>query len=164
MSEQAELKLITQFYTDFKNKNYEGMGLCYSKDVCFYDPVFQQLRGYEVVAMWRMLIERARSLEINFSPVKKRGGFLYAQWEASYPFGKTNRLVHNKISARFKLKDGLIIEHIDTFNLWSWLQMALGVSGILLGWSPMMKNKVRKEAQAGLKLFIKRKRLSPTKD
>ena len=40
--------------------------------------------------------------------------------------------------------------------------MALGLQGVLLGWTPMVQNKIRGEANTGLEMFIKRKKLAPT--
>ena len=52
-----------------------------------------------------------------------------ADWEAVYYFGPKKRRVHNKIQARFKLKDGKIISHLDEFNVHQWATQAMGHSG-----------------------------------
>ena len=69
-------------------------------------------------------------------------------------FSTTGRKVHNVIDAMFGFQDGKIIRHNDHFDLWRWTRMALGTSGILLGWSPVVQNKVRETAQHGLEIFI----------
>jgi len=153
--------MINKFYTAFQEKDFETMASCYHADVTFYDPVFQDLKGFEVSAMWRMLIERAPELSITFDNIKCENDKGSARWYAVYPFGKTNRIINNSIKAKFEFKDGLIINHKDNFDFWKWSRMALGTPGLFLGWTPVVQNKVRKEAQLGLKMFIKRKRLDP---
>ncbi|MNP52903.1 hypothetical protein D3C76_1473270 [compost metagenome] len=59
----------------------------------------------------------------------------------------------NDIQARFVIRDGLISQHHDSFDLWRWSRQALGMPGVLLGWSPMLQNKVRQQAFKGLRAF-----------
>ena len=56
-------------------------------------------------------------------------------------------------------ENGKIKDHKDSFSLWKWARMALGASGLFLGWSGAVQGKIRKEAQGGLKLWMKRKRI-----
>jgi hypothetical protein len=76
------------------------------------------------------------------------------RWEAWYTFSRTGRKVHNIIDASFEFKDGKILVHQDTFDFWRWTRQALGMPGILLGWTPFMRNKVRVTARNGLKKFM----------
>jgi hypothetical protein len=55
--------------------------------------------------------------------------------------------VVNEIDASMRFEDGLIIEHRDSFDFWKWSRMALGPSGLLLGWTPMVRNKVRAQSK-----------------
>jgi ketosteroid isomerase-like protein len=145
--------LITRFYDAFGRRDAETMAACYHPDVEFSDPVFPALRGTEASDMWRMLAARATDLKVRFD-VKgaddKRGT---AHWDADYTFVKTGRKVSNSIDARFEFEGGLIRRHTDRFDFWRWSRMALGTSGLLLGWSPLVQNKVRKQAAEGLQAF-----------
>jgi ketosteroid isomerase-like protein len=145
--------LITRFYDAFGRRDAETMAACYHPDVEFSDPVFPALRGTEASDMWRMLAARATDLKVRFD-VKgaddKRGT---AHWDADYTFVKTGRKVNNSIDARFEFENGLIRRHTDRFDFWRWSRMALGTSGLLLGWSPLVQNKVRKQAAEGLQAF-----------
>ncbi|MBL8954530.1 MAG: hypothetical protein JNK82_27370, partial [Myxococcaceae bacterium] len=47
-------------------------------------------------------------------------------------------------------------EHTDSFDFGAWSRQALGPSGLLLGWSPLVKNKVRAQAAKGLDLYMLR--------
>lgn len=152
-------ELIDQFYKSFAAKDAAGMAACYAPDATFSDPVFRGLTGAQVPAMWRMLCERGADLQVVHSDVKSDGATGSAHWEATYTFSQTGRKVHNVIDARFTFKDGKIAAHEDSFNFWRWTRMALGVPGVLLGWSPIVQNKVRDQAMKGLGLFMKRHRL-----
>ncbi|MBV8658674.1 MAG: nuclear transport factor 2 family protein [Burkholderiales bacterium] len=151
-----EAALINRFYEAFSRGDWATMAACYHADAQFSDPVFPALAGRQPAAMWRMLLEGAKSLEIVWNQVEGGQGVGRAHWEAKYPFSQTGRQVHNRIDAEFVFKDGLILRHTDTFDLWAWSRMALGPVGMLLGWSPIIRNKVRKMAGGRLAQFIER--------
>ena len=67
MSEQAAAnqQLIERFYDAFSRRDGDAMAACYAPGARFSDPVFQELRGDEPGAMWRMLTARADDLEIE---------------------------------------------------------------------------------------------------
>jgi uncharacterized protein len=147
--------LIQTFYTAFAKKDYKTMQTCYHAEAQFSDPVFPALDSKKVKAMWHMLCESGKDLQITFGDI---GGFdnsAKVTWEANYTFSKSGNLVHNIIDAQFHFKDGLIIRHIDLFDFWKWARMALGTQGVLLGWSGFMQNKVRQMAGKQLAYFIK---------
>lgn len=146
-------KLIEKFYTAFQQRDHAGMIACYHPDIHFSDPVFTDLRGRRAGAMWHMLCERGKDLQVVFGDVEVGEGNGRAQWEATYTFS-TGRKVHNVIDAEFTFQDGLIIRHQDSFDLWRWTRMALGPMGWFLGWMPMLQNRVRKTALAGLDKFM----------
>lgn len=148
------LELIHTFYTHFKNLNAEGMIACYHPDVHFCDPVFQDLHGEQVFAMWQMLCAKALKFELEYADVQANEYSGSAHWKAKYNFAATGRHVENKILAKFDFVDGKIIKHHDNFSLWRWSRMALGTPGVALGWSPIIRKKVRKTAQQNLHNFI----------
>jgi len=145
--------LIERFYTSFQARDVEGMVACYHPDIHFSDPVFPDLRGESAGMMWRMLAARAKSLELTFRDVKADDERGSAHWEAIYPFSQTGRRVHNVIEASFRFRDGKIVEHEDSFDLWRWSSMALGAKGRFLGWLPPVQNAIRKTAAGGLRDF-----------
>lgn len=147
-------QVIKNFYQAFQNKDWEAMQKCYHHEVHFSDPVFPHLHGQQAKAMWHMLVAASTDLKITFSNVTAHNDRGSCHWEAEYTFSKTGRLVHNAIKAEFEFKDGRIIRHTDSFDLWKWSKMALGISGILLGWSPFMKQKIRTMAGQNLHNFI----------
>jgi ketosteroid isomerase-like protein len=150
----ANRAVIDRFYEAFARKDHAAMGACYAPDASFSDPVFQDLRGDEVRAMWRMLCERGTDLELSHSEVEAEGDCGSAHWVADYTFSGTGREVHNEIEASFRFADGLIAEHTDSFDLWLWTRQALGPVGMIAGWSPPLQNKVRGQARENLRAFM----------
>lgn len=144
---------INRFYEAFARRDAEAMGACYAPDAHFSDPVFTDLNGDEVRAMWRMLCERGADLELSHSAIETEGDRGSAHWVADYTFSGTGRAVHNEIDAGFRFEDGLIAEHRDSFDLWRWARQALGPVGVLLGWSPPVQAKIRSQARASLEEF-----------
>ena len=73
-----------------------------------------------------------------------------AHWLADYTFASTGRKVHNDVHAEFTFRDGLIHTHHDRFSFYGWARQALGPAGLLLGWTPIIQGKVRRQAREGL--------------
>ncbi len=147
--------LITKFYTCFSNGEAEEMISCYHEHVEFSDPAFGVLKGDEAKNMWRMLIERSKGhLKIEFINVSANDERGSADWTAQYLFSKTGRNVFNEIHAEFDFRDDKIIRHNDNFDIWKWSKQALGLPGVLLGWSSFMQNKIRANARETLKQYV----------
>jgi len=148
-------QLIDRFYAAFARRDAAAMAACYAPDATFRDPVFE-LAGPEVGAMWAMLCARAKDLELEWRDVRADDRTGSAHWEPRYTFSATGRPVRNVIDAEFAFRDGRIAAHVDRFDLWRWSRMALGVKGVLLGWTPQAGNAVRRQARRGLDAWIAR--------
>ncbi|MDR5762689.1 nuclear transport factor 2 family protein [Caballeronia sp. LZ035] len=142
--------LIEEFYTAFQRLDAEAMAACYAPDILFQDPAFGVLRGREAGDMWRMLLGRAADFSLCFDSIKSIGQVASARAVARYTYSATGRLVVNEIHARFAIRDGLIAEHTDVFDLWRWSRQALGPSGWLLGWTPQMQHAIQSRARRTL--------------
>ena len=149
-------QLIHDFYSAFQQLDWQGMQHSYATNIHFSDPVFNDLKGEDVIAMWHMLCNRAKDFELKFSHIQADENRGSARWEATYTFSQTGRKVKNVIFAEFQFVNGKIIRHSDHFSFWHWSRMALGPVGIALGWSNFFKNKVQQQGLNGLKLFILR--------
>ena len=147
-------EVIKEFYAAFNRRDGAAMAARYAADVHFSDPVFTDLHGGQAGAMWRMLTSQATDLAVELLDVHEHGDHAHAAWRATYTFSRTGRPVVNEVLATFHLSEGLIVEHIDDFNFYRWSRQALGVSGLLLGWTPLLKRKVRQQAAAGLAKFL----------
>ena len=177
MSEEEQL--IKVFYTCFQQLDWKGMLDCYHNDIFFYDPIFENLEGPQVRAMWEMLLRNAKDLSLTFSNIELESAsaaeaaalsvsspstasadlpesYGSCNWVASYTFSQTGRRIVNKGKASFKFMNGKIIEHQDEWDFWKWIRQALGIPGILFGWTPGVQNKVRRQAQKNLEKFMAR--------
>jgi ketosteroid isomerase-like protein len=148
-------ELIQRFYAAFARHDGDAMAGCYAPDARFSDPVFTDLRGEEPGAMWRMLTSRAEDLEVQLAEHEADDECGSAHWLADYTF-RTGRKVHNDIRAEFRFSGGLIAEHRDSFSFHAWARQALGPLGLALGWTPLVRGKVQREARAGLDEFLGR--------
>ena len=155
-------ELITRFYDAFHQLDYKTMQDCYHEEAVFFDPVFQDLNSTEVKMMWEMLCSQARDLKIQFAEVQADEEYGTCQWTASYTFTTTGRKVINRVKAHFKFRDGKIIEHTDDFNLWNWSRQALGLKGLLLGWSNFLQKKLNASADEKLLRFLNKKTATGT--
>ena len=142
-------ELLTRFYEGFAKLDAAPMRAVYAPDAHFSDPAFPDLRGADIGAMWTMLSQTAKDFRLEFRDVTADDRFGTVHWEAWYRFGG-KRPVHNVIDAKFTFENGLVTRHIDTFDFWRWSRQALGVPGLLLGWSPFLKKAVNTRAAAGL--------------
>lgn len=153
--------LIRSFYAAFQRRDHQAMAACYAPGAEFQDPVFGELHDWKIAAMWRMLCERATDLELSSDRIVADESQGSARWEARYTFSATGRPVHNMIEASFRFADDRIIRHVDQFDLYRWARQALGVKGLLLGWSPPVQRAIRAQAARGLAGFIEKKGLGP---
>jgi uncharacterized protein len=152
---RANTDTIERFYDAFAACDGEAMEACYAADVSFSDPVFTDLHGPEAGGMWRMLTSQASDLRIELAEHSAEGDTGTARWLADYTFSRTGRPVHNDVRASFRFgSDGLIAEHTDEFDFWAWSRQALGPSGMLLGWTPIIRNAVRRQARENLDRFL----------
>ena len=147
-------EIINRFYTAFNNRDFATMQNCYHDEAEFHDAVFQHLNSREVKAMWQMLLQSSKDIVVTYSEVAADVQKGSCRWDAVYTFSQTNRKVHNIIHANFEFKDGKIIKHNDHFDFWRWSKMALGLSGLLLGWTPFLKNKISTAARGKLQKFM----------
>ena len=148
---QDHRALIERFYSAFDARDGETMAACYAPGARFSDPVFPDLQGEEPGAMWRMLTSQATELRVELLEHDDAS----ARWRAHYVFSQTGRPVVNDVRAEFRFSDdGLIAVHVDRFSFHRWARQALGTSGLLLGWTPILRSAVRKKAHASLDRFM----------
>ncbi len=148
-------EIIHKFYQSFQELDPDGMVSCYHPEVVFEDPAFGVLNGEHAGNMWRMLCEsqKGKNFSVSFTEVYADEMSGQAHWEAYYTFSKTGRKVHNIIDAKFKFKDGLIIDHRDHFDLYKWSKQALGMTGFLIGWTGYFRQKLNKQTNSLLKKY-----------
>lgn len=151
----SNVECAKRFYTAFSNRDSQTMSSCYHNDIVFEDPAFGELKGDQASNMWHMLVGRLdESASIEHTIISEDENKVVVNWIAQYPYGPKKRRVINNITGTLTFKDGLIIDHRDQFDLWKWSRQALGIPGLLLGWSPFLKKKIHKMANKSLEKFI----------
>jgi SnoaL-like domain len=146
---------IERLYAAFARLDADAMAACYAPDARFDDEAFSLRGRAQTGAMWAMLCDAVKTKgrdvwKLEVSNVTERS----AHWEATYRFSATGRLVHNIIEAEFEFdSERLITRHRDRFDFWRWSRQALGAPGLLLGWTPMLRAKVRAQAAKNLERF-----------
>jgi limonene-1,2-epoxide hydrolase len=155
--------IIEAFYEAFSNLDAENMVKYYHPNVVFQDPAFGELKGARAKNMWRMLCQsqKGKYFKVNYQVIDFNSEKANAQWEAFYTFNQSGRKVHNKISASFVIEKGLIVKHIDDFNLYDWSKQAMGIKGYLLGNTSFFRNKLQQKTNFLLNQF--EEKLSPVK-
>lgn len=149
-------RLIETFYGAFGCGDLDTMAKCYHPDAVFSDPIFPELRGVQVMEMWRMLLERSAGMEVVASSLHGDDRRGQAHCMVCYTFRRNGRTMVNEIDAAFRFADGMIIEHKDHFDFWLWSRQAFGMRGLLLGWTPALQRKVQAAAVASLVTFMGR--------
>jgi ketosteroid isomerase-like protein len=144
---------VREFYEAFAAGDAETMAAQYADDVHFRDPAFGDLHGEDARDMWRMLVTNARDLTVELLSESEDGDVGRARWRATYTFSQTGRPVVNDVTAAIRLRDGRIVDHVDTFDFHRWSRQALGPVGLLLGWTPFLRNKVNRTALVGLRRY-----------
>jgi ketosteroid isomerase-like protein len=145
-----------KFYTAFSMLDYKAMNNCYSADAVFSDPVFGILQGEAIKCMWEMLCKNAIDFSVSFQHLTTDDDYVTYKWTAKYTFSKTGRKVVNNVTAYIQVQNNLIVEHTDEFDFYKWSRQALGLPGLLFGWSSVIKNKVRKNARENLESFMRK--------
>ena len=147
---------IERLYAAFAQLDARAMQACYAPRARFDDEAFSLQGADQIGGMWRMLCQttRAKGLahwRLQVSDISDHS----AHWQAHYLFSATGRLVHNTVDATFEFDpEGLITRHRDRFDFWAWSRQALGTTGLLLGWTPWLRAKVRAQAAANLRHFV----------
>lgn len=154
--------LTRRFYDAFAALDGATMAACCHPQIAFSDPMFPELRGAEPGAMWRMLTAAAARaggfrLEYRIASADERGASVL--WQADYTY-RGGRRVRNAVRSTLGFRDGAIVHQVDEFDFWRWSRQALGASGWLLGWSPVYRTRVRREARRQLDRFIEREAAS----
>lgn len=147
---------IERFYAAFARLDADAMQACYAGDAVFDDEAFSLQGAQQIGGMWRMLCTATKTKglahwKLEVSDITERS----AHWDAHYVFSATGRKVLNRIDAEFEFgAHGLITRHRDRFDFWRWSRQALGVPGLVLGWTPFFRKQVRQQAAANLKRFL----------
>lgn len=146
---------IERLYAALEAGDGDAMAACYAPGATFEDPAFGRLEGREVGAMWRMLTSRSTGVAVELREHAATGTTGTAHWIATYDFGPRQRRVVNDVRAAFRFTpDGLITEHVDSFDLARWGAQAMGPVQGALGRTPVLGLLVRRTTRRQLDAFL----------
>ena len=152
---------LQRFYTAFAQLDDATMAACYAPDATFEDAALSLKGRKQEDGMWSMLCTAtkkpgaAEHWTLEFSGIDADAKSGKAHWEAHYLFSATGRKKHNNNNNTITFTpDGLIATHHDRFSFWRWSRQALGLPGVLLGWSPSLKRYLRSTEAGNLKKFL----------
>jgi len=147
-------EVAERLYQAFARLDGAAMTACYAEPCTFSDPVFVDLEGDEVGAMWRMLAARAKGFSLTYRVASADERSARIEWQADYLFSATGRKVHNEVKTEIELEGGRIVRQRDAFDLHRWAAMALGWKGKLLGGTGFLQGQIRKQARRGLAAWM----------
>jgi len=145
--------VATRFYEAFMVRDFYTMGLLYANHATFSDPVFPRLTAQGARLMWQMLLSEAEDLEVGVKILEDSADRARVDWTARYTFTPTKRVVVNRVHTKMVLAAGKIVQQVDDFSFWRWSGQALGWKGWLLGFTPLVRDKVQHQAAKSLKEF-----------
>lgn len=117
------------FYAAFAARDSATMSSLYAPNVRFHDPLFGNLHGNQVMAMWNAISPAANPYHVKPSAAsnpKDLGGGRYqvhVTWEANY--GIYGRAIHNHSETTLVIENGKIVEQRDAWDLHAWAAQAL---------------------------------------
>ena len=155
---------LHRFYEAFTNLDAKTMASCYADNATFEDPAFTLQGKEQIGGMWDMLCSATKEhgmayWKLEYRDLQADATKGSAHWEADYLFSATGKVVHNIIDGQFTFTpDGLIATHKDHFSFWRWSRQALGIPGLFLGWTPVLKKVVQKQAASGLSKFMAKRK------
>jgi len=145
-----------RFYEAFMVRDHYTMGLLYAEHATFSDPVFPLLNARGARLMWKMLLTRAEDLGIEVKIIEDSPTHASVDWVAHYTFGATGRPVVNRVHTEMAISLGRIVSQVDSFSLWRWSRQALGARGWLLGWTPVVRDRIRAQAAQSLREYARK--------
>lgn len=148
-------EIASSFYHAMSNRDAATMNRCYATDATFSDPIFPNLASDQVQAMWSMLMAGAKDFTVQHRIEHADARTVNVHWLATYTFSQTGRHVVNEVVTEMKFKDGKIIQQRDHFNFHRWARQALGLPGLLFGWTSWFQNALQNKSREKLEKFQK---------
>lgn len=136
------------FYQAMNNRDSVTMNALYAPSATFSDPVFPQLAGNEVQTMWSMLMRGAQNFTVQHEILYADESTVGVKWIATYTFSQTGRRVVNEVETHMTFANGKIVTQNDRFNFYLWARQALGLPGLLFGWTSWFQRALQSKTRA----------------
>lgn len=137
-----------RFYDAFCAGDVATLERLYAPTVRFRDEIFSFDDRAGTMGMWRQLLAPAAGKRFTYELLSADAGDATVRWVADYRFPLGGRPVHNVITARLVIADGLVVEHQDSFSWEAWSRQAFPL-GRLATWGP-----VERLLKAGLRFGL----------
>lgn len=147
-------KKIKKFYKAFENGNVEKMLSFYDDDIEFEDPAIGKIKGDIAKYWWQFLCENSVNLSIDIEEIKADDERGIAIWTNNYTVEETGNAVALDIVSKFYFEDGLIVKHVDEYDIKSFVKQAFGSAAGLVGGSFLVKKTVRSQSKKYLKKYM----------
>jgi ketosteroid isomerase-like protein len=125
-------RVAREFYDAFCVGEIATLERLYAPDVTFHDEIFTFANRADTIGMWRVLLTQGGRFSYELLGVE--GEVATVRWLADYRlFG---RPIHNVITARLTIRDGRIVDHLDSFSWAKWSRQAFPL-GPIPTWGPI---------------------------
>lgn len=118
-------EVARRFYDAFCAGDAATLERLYHPQVRFRDEVFAFDDRAGTMGMWRLLVRKEAGARFRYELLGADGEVATVRWTADYRFPPPDGSpVHNVITARLVVRDGLIVEHTDAFSWDAWSRQA----------------------------------------
>jgi ketosteroid isomerase-like protein len=128
--------VANQFYTAFCAHDPATLAKLYAPDVQYQDTIFTFTDRAGVMGMWGVL-DAPSSGKFSYQILSVEGDVVTVHWDAYYAFPLTGRPVHNSVMAELTVKDGLIVQHHDSYPWGAWAAQAFPFGASVSSWGPV---------------------------
>jgi hypothetical protein len=144
--------LLRRLFSALDVHDHPTMAECYAPAALFRDIAFDLEGKPTIHAMWQMICESS-DLRATFEVLHADDAEGRVALVDHYTLSDTKFKVRNVIDARFRFKNGLIVQHHDHCDAKAWAAMAFhgGLRGFLAGHLRFVRSR---GAEAKLKAFM----------
>ncbi|KAG8793616.1 hypothetical protein FRC16_010881 [Serendipita sp. 398] len=160
MSVTSGEQLVEKYLAAYKAYDLAAMDACTDPEFTFSDPAFPSLNSKQAKGMFSMFVNNREKnkMELEYKDIKKGINDLTytATYTVRYIF--TGRPVTNVIQSTFTISptSNLLLSQVDAFPFYTWAKQALGLPGLLLGWTGYLQSQVQHNAGQSLEKYMKK--------
>lgn len=148
-------RVAHSYFDHLQDRNAAGaVELCHP-DLHYFDPILGDLHGREALARWPIFFAQPHEPSLHFFDITAKDDTVHVRYFLHYTDAETGRKIDHGISAELTIRDNRITHHKDTFDIWRFATMKLGMRGRLLGFLPSTADALRKKARAELDAYLR---------
>ena len=136
--------LLSEFFNSFKERDFNKMKECYSSDIAYFDPIYNILKGNEILMMWKLRYAELNSFNLDWKNILDAGdGYYTVEYSIRYNSSNTGKSIIENRKAYLRIIGNEITEHSDGFSMHALCKQEFGFSGWLIGWNRMYQNRIK---------------------